>query len=171
MNTLKFIERHTYIDNCLRSHKRPPSPLLKWSQILNFLTSGSTIMFKWPGKNYNITYKLSLDFRIIKTMLRVLGDFSKTGQLWNRFDDSNTKSSHQGNILTISGHLDVIQLISDKKWWKNGKPGPKHQGNCNDWKWLSETTDFTFSTKKIPLFSPFLCCVRVDFQKQDKNLE
>ena len=59
-------------------------------------------------KNYNITYKLSLDFRIIKTMLRVLGDFSKTGQLWNRFDDSNTKSSHQGNILTISGHLDVI---------------------------------------------------------------
>ena len=100
--------RLAYIDNCLRSHKRPPSPLLKWSQIWNFLTSGSTIMFKWPGKNYNITYKLSLDFRIIKTMLRVLGDFSKTGQLWNRFDDSNTKSSHQGNILKISGHLDVI---------------------------------------------------------------
>ena len=115
MNTLKFIKRHTYIDNCLRSDKRPPSPLLKWSQILNFLTPGITIMFKWPEKNYNITCKLSLDFRTIKTMLRVLGDFSKTGQLWNRFDDSNTKSSHQGNILTISGHLDVIQLISDKK--------------------------------------------------------
>ena len=128
MNTLKFIERHTYIDNCLRSDKRPPSPLLKWSQILNFLTSGSTIMFKWPGKNYNITYKLSLDFRIIKTMLRVLGDFSKTGQLWNRFDDSNTKSSHQGNILTISGHLDVIQLISDKKMVEKWQTWAKASG-------------------------------------------
>ena len=128
MNTLKFIERQTYIDDCLRSDKRPPSPLLKWSQILNFLTSGSTIMFKWPGKNYNITYKLSLDFRIIKTMLRVLGDFSKTGQLWNRFDDSNAKSSHQRNILTISGHLDVIQLISDKKMVEKWQTWAKASG-------------------------------------------
>ena len=128
MNNLKFIERHTYIDNCLRSHKRPPLSIAQWSQILNFLTSGSTIMFKWPGKNYNISCKLSLDFKIIKTMLRVLGDFSKTGQLWNRFDDSNTKSSHQGNILTISGHLDVIQLISDKKMVEKWQTWAKASG-------------------------------------------
>ena len=44
------------------------------------------------------------------------------------FDDSNAKSSHQGNILTISGHLDVIQLISDKKMVEKWQTWAKASG-------------------------------------------
>ena len=84
---------------------------LKSLQLHEFLASFCqvTCPLCWPRKKiYSITYKLSLGFRIIKTTLYVPGDFSKKGQIWHGFDDSEVTLGHQRNILTISGHSNVI---------------------------------------------------------------
>ena len=136
------------------SHKQPPSLLLKLNQILNSFTPGGSFMFKWPEKKNTITDKLLLDFRIIKTMLHVLGDFSKKGQIWNGFDDSEARLSHQKNILTISGHYDVDQSTPVMKGCKTNKLGPKHQGNWKKLKMALWNTWFDIFTLKNPAFFP-----------------
>ena len=57
-----------------------------------------------------------------------LGGLSKKGQIWNGFDNSDAKIGYQRNILTISGHLDVIQLISDKKMVEKWQTWAKASG-------------------------------------------
>ena len=41
-------------------HKRPPLTFLKWSQISNFLTGVSSLVFKWPENVKNIFIELFL---------------------------------------------------------------------------------------------------------------
>jgi len=101
----------------------------------------------------------------------VLEDYRKKGQIWNKFDDSGAKLGRQRNSLTISGHLDVILLIFDKYGRKIANLGQSIKEISENWKWLSETPDLTFSAKKFPLFSPFLSCMWAHFQKQGKNLQ
>ena len=123
-NEYPYWDSHYY--QC--SHKQPPSLLLKLNQILNSFTPVGSFMLKWPEKNHDITCKLFLDFIIINTLLHVLIDVSEKGQIWNGFDNSEAKLGHRRKILTISGHLDIIQLILDKNGRKIGNLGQSSRG-------------------------------------------